>query len=77
MTPQGFERWVLKAAQGRQIIYWQGEHLSESDESKAMREVAQAAYEKGEVTLVQKREFPVQGVTNRTRGTFAWLAIRI
>lgn len=77
MTPQGFERWVLKAAQGRQIIYWQGEHLSESEESRAMRQVAQEAYSKGEVTLVTKREHPVQGITKNTRGTFAWLAIRL
>lgn len=76
MTPQGFETWVRRADSGRQIIYWQGEHLSESEDAKAMKDVAWAAYEKGEVTLVSKREHPVQGVTKTTRGRFAWLAIR-
>ena len=76
MTPEGFKHWVLRAAQGRQIIYWQGEHLSESPEAKDMRAVARVAYEAGEVTLTCKREYPVQGITNRTQGSFAWLAIR-
>lgn len=76
MTPEGFKNWVLRAGQGRQIIYWQGEHLSESEDAKAMKEVAWEAYENGEVTLLSKREHPVQGVTKTTRGRFAWLAIR-
>lgn len=77
MTPAGFKQWVRQAAQGRQIIYFQGEHL-QTLEAKPLRDVAWAAYESGEVRLFQKRLTPVQGVNAKyTQGTFAYIAVKL
>jgi hypothetical protein len=43
----------------------------------ALRDVAMGAYEAGEVTLVQKRMTPQAGITKRTRGTFAYMALKL
>ncbi len=77
MTPKGFKAWVRKAAQGRQIIYFEGEHLQASEAIMALRDVVMAAYEAGEVTLFQKRMTPMQGITKRTCGTFAYVAVKL
>lgn len=77
MTPKGFKTWVSKAAQGRRIIYYEGNHLQENVKVLALRDAAMKAYEDGEVTLVQKRMTPVQGITKRTQGTFAYVAIKL
>lgn len=77
MTPKGFKAWVRKAAQGRQIIYFEGEHLQANEKVLALRDVAMTAYEAGEVTLVQKRMTPQAGINKRTRGTFAYVAIKL
>jgi hypothetical protein len=77
MTPAGFKKWAKQAAQGRQIIYFQGEHL-QTPEVKPLRDAAWDAYERGQVLLFQKRLTPVQGVNPKyTRGTFAYVAVKI
>jgi hypothetical protein len=76
MTPKGFKAWVRKAAQGRQIIYFEGRHLQENGKVMALRDVAMEAYEAGEVSLVQRRMTPAAGVNKRTQGTFAYVAVK-
>jgi hypothetical protein len=76
MTPTGFKTWVKKAATGRKIIYFEGEHL-QTVKAKPLRDAAWAAYEKGDVRLFQKRLTPMQGVNAKyTRGTFAYVAVK-
>lgn len=77
MTPSGFKTWVMRAARGRKIIYFEGEHLQVSEQVKGLRDAVMEAYEAGEVTLLQKRMTPMQGVTKRTVGTFAFLAMKL
>jgi hypothetical protein len=78
MTPKGFKQWVSKAARGRQIIYFEGMHLQGSEATLALRDMAYAAYEAGEVILFQKRMTPAQGVhPKRTLGTFAYIALKL
>ena len=77
MTPKGFKAWARKADAGRRIIYYEGKHLQESDAVMKLRDVVMSAYEAGNVLLVQKRMTPVAGITKRTRGTFAYVAIRL
>lgn len=78
MTPKGFKQWVGKAAQGRQIIYFEGMHLQGSEAVMALRDAAYAAYEAGEVLLFQKRMTPAQGINpKRTLGTFAYIALKL
>ena len=77
MTPKGFKAWVTRAAQGRRIVYYEGEHLQQSPAVMALRDAVMAAYEAGEVLLVQKRITPMQGINRRTVGTFGYLAIKL
>ena len=77
MTPKGFKAWVNRAAQGRQIIYFEGEHLQKDDAVMALRDAAMVAYEAGDVTLFQKRLTPAQGINKRTCGTFAYVALKL
>lgn len=76
MTPKGFKQWVKGAAQGRKIIYFEGEHL-QTLTTKPLRDTVWQSYEKGEVRLFQKRLTPMQGVNAKyTRGTFAYIAVK-
>ncbi len=78
MTPKGFKQWVSRAAQGRQIIYFEGPHLQGSEATLALRDAAYSAYEAGEVNLFQKRMTPAQGIhPKRTLGTFAYMAVKL
>lgn len=77
MTPKGFKAWVSRAARGRQIIYFEGPHLQVTETVKRLRDAAMTAYEAGEVSLFQKRITPQQGVSRRTLGTFAYVAVKI
>ncbi len=76
MTPKGFKAWVRKAAQGRQIIYFEGAHIQDCIGHVALRDAAMEAYEAGEVNLVQRRMTPAAGVNKRTQGTFAYVAVK-
>ncbi len=78
MTPKGFKQWVRMAAQGRRIIYFEGEHLQGSPEVLSLRDEVYSAYEAGEVLLFQKRMTPAQGINpKRTLGTFAYVAVKL
>lgn len=77
MTPKGFKAWVSKAAVGRRIIYFQGENIQATEKVRELRDVAMAACESKDVLLFQTRLTPTEGVTKRTRGTFAYTALRV
>lgn len=77
MTPRGLTSWIKRATKGRQIIYHQGTHLMESDDSEELGRIAREACEHGDVHLFQKRLTPATGVNpKRTRGTFAYIAVK-
>lgn len=77
MTPKGFKAWMQTAKQGSRIHYYEGKHLQETKAVMLLRDAVMAAYEAGVVTLFQKRMTPAQGITNRTCGTFAYVAIKL